>query len=390
MSDQHTHSEIGGSSCARYMACPGSVKLSRGIPRETSSDAAEEGTKAHGLAELGLRNVLGNPSMPAPLFTDNYVPLPGDRDAVLSYIDYVAGIYRGMKEKDAGVVFGIEEKFNMDTIHPQMYGTADFWCYSPGKQELVVVDLKFGVGVEVHAKGNKQAMFYALGVLLGIQRPVKTVRICIHQPRLPLGDKVKESIITVDDLVVFMEELKKAAYLATDGENPPLATGDHCRFCPAIKKCPAIQGQVAKVTLNDVEKFKTIEEKLAVLPVLKNFIKSVESEMQALAAEDRLPEGYKKVARRGTRKWTHSQKETEWKLLKAGVEIAEIKELVSPAQAEKRLPKEQRKLVKGLCQIVSSGYTWAPEKSSRPPVITAKERFSGVNLEYKESNKGGK
>ena len=47
------HSKIGASSMKRWQACPGSVKLSEGI-ESRSSVFAEEGTKAHELAEKWL------------------------------------------------------------------------------------------------------------------------------------------------------------------------------------------------------------------------------------------------------------------------------------------------------------------------------------------------
>jgi len=48
------HSEFGASSAYRWMACPGSVSMSRGVPN-TSSVYAEEGTAAHEMGELAIK-----------------------------------------------------------------------------------------------------------------------------------------------------------------------------------------------------------------------------------------------------------------------------------------------------------------------------------------------
>ena len=48
------HASLGASSASRWMACPGSVRLSEGMPN-ISSDYAREGTAAHELAEMCLR-----------------------------------------------------------------------------------------------------------------------------------------------------------------------------------------------------------------------------------------------------------------------------------------------------------------------------------------------
>src|ERR1700750_2753441 len=51
------HAELGPSSAKRWMTCPGSVRMSRGLENK-SSRYAEEGTEAHALAEKILRGRL--------------------------------------------------------------------------------------------------------------------------------------------------------------------------------------------------------------------------------------------------------------------------------------------------------------------------------------------
>jgi hypothetical protein len=71
------HSRIGASSMHRWATCPGSVRLSKDMPN-ISSSYAEEGTRAHELAELILTGK----------------DVPGDVDpemleAVMVYVDAI-------------------------------------------------------------------------------------------------------------------------------------------------------------------------------------------------------------------------------------------------------------------------------------------------------------
>lgn len=60
------HAQLGPSGASRWMACPGSVRLSAGLPDE-SSPFAEEGTKAHELAEICLKQGYHPSDLPAHL-----------------------------------------------------------------------------------------------------------------------------------------------------------------------------------------------------------------------------------------------------------------------------------------------------------------------------------
>ena len=52
---ERDHALLGPSNAYQWAACPPSARLSEGLP-DTGSEAAKEGTLAHELAELKLRN----------------------------------------------------------------------------------------------------------------------------------------------------------------------------------------------------------------------------------------------------------------------------------------------------------------------------------------------
>src|SRR3990172_8181607 len=85
------HAKLGASSMARWEACPGSIRLSRGIPRTTSAYAAE-GTAAHELAAACLEH-----GQNAAQYIDHAIGADGHEfivddemaEAVQVYLDYV-------------------------------------------------------------------------------------------------------------------------------------------------------------------------------------------------------------------------------------------------------------------------------------------------------------
>ena len=80
------HHPLGPSGGHRWMACPGSVRLCSDLP-DTSSPYAEEGTKAHRLTELCLRQGLcANTPPDGPDEASTY---PAEmREHVQTYLDY--------------------------------------------------------------------------------------------------------------------------------------------------------------------------------------------------------------------------------------------------------------------------------------------------------------
>ena len=137
---------------------------------------------------------------------------------------YVA-IYVGHCRRliDTADIYKVEVQFDLDALRPPgpMYGTADFIGYFRRRQELHVVDLKYGKGVFVNARDNPQLRYYALGAALRLAEPVATIVSTVVQPRTK-GDPIRSAIIDADELAewaVFW--LIDRAHAALD---PPLNT----------------------------------------------------------------------------------------------------------------------------------------------------------------------
>lgn len=169
------HSRIGASSMSRWSKCPASVRLSKDMPN-TSSAYAEEGTRAHELAEY----VLTNKRWPINVESDEML------DAVQVYVDFIdTGICYSNKDgfQSRPTWMKVEEKFHLKELHPDLFGTSDCTLYFEEEKLLMVIDYKHGQGLAVEAENNPQLMYYALGALMKTKAACSHVEMVIVQPR---------------------------------------------------------------------------------------------------------------------------------------------------------------------------------------------------------------
>lgn len=357
------------------MNCPGSVVLSEGMP-EKSSAFAEEGTQAHALAEQLLRGPRANFSYALKEMLDH----------VLVYIDYV----ESLAWTDADVVH-VEQRVH---VNEDVYGTADAVVWQPEARHLHVVDLKYGAGVPVEVHDNLQLRIYALAALLTFKYPAQQVTATIVQPRCPhSAGPVRSVTFDVVDLLDFHAELADAVervYWAhvddtkghgVEGHLKPTEKG--CRWCLAAPKCPAIKSKaqaMAKTVFSPGLPYDPLDlaRTLDFLPIIEGWCSNVREFCYAEAEKGHAIPDYKLVEKRPTRKWIGEESVIAEALAKAGVAEDEIfdRKLVTPAAAEKLLPKEQRVLLDAITVKQSSGHTLVHDSDKRPAIrVDAKEAF---------------
>jgi hypothetical protein len=263
------------------MVCPASVRATIDLP-DTTSAAAEEGTRAHADAEKCLRN--GTES------TDPYVN---------DYLGYV----RALDGK-----LWIEQKIDLTEWIHNGYGTADAVVYE--SNHLHVLDLKFGVGIKVNAVGNRQLQIYALGAYTAFARhgyDIKAVTVHIVQPRLEHTDAWS---IPIDDLLTFGGELYDAAQACLDEAARYNPTEKACQWCRAKATCPALYEHSLKIVGEDFDPVPaddlTDEQIRLVLdnkPLIEAWLRSVESQVFTRIEHGETFDGWKMVEGRSVRKW---------------------------------------------------------------------------------------
>lgn len=244
-----THAILSASSSSRWLACPPSARINAELP-ETTSVYAEEGTKAHALAEKTLKSYLAGGS------SDVQCPDEEMTEAVQRYVDVCIEKINAAKAASPDAVVHVEFRLDFSTYVPDGFGTGDMVIVSD--KSLEICDLKYGKGVPVSAEGNTQMRLYALGAVddFGMLYAFDTVHMTIIQPRL---DSVSTDTLSAGMLLEWGRSIIPVAKLAYDGKGD-FQAGDHCRFCKFRPRCKALAAYMAektalrkKQTLTDLE-----------------------------------------------------------------------------------------------------------------------------------------
>lgn len=373
---QPAHSKIGASSYSRWSkthgGCPGSVRLSENLPN-VESEYAKEGTFAHDVAAklleryfFGVEPKDGWPHVEKEML-----------EAVKVYVEFIKqeALASGAKTIDNHIL--IEHRFDLASVHPGLFGTADAIIYSARDKKLIVADYKHGAGIAVDVEENLQLQYYGLGALLSTGFPCETVELVIVQPRCNSENgPIKRWGFSSIDLLDFAADL---AFDAAETEKPDaeLRPGKHCRFCPAAPvKCPAIKDKaqsLAKLEFKETLPYEPdkLAQALQFIPALEAWITKVREFAYGEAMHGRLPPGWKMVAKRATRKWKVSEEEVIDFMSKAsGRDKSEFYNLSlkTPAQMEKLNNKHVNTQLREIIESVSSGYNLVPESDKRPAV----------------------
>ena len=223
--DNKAHAKYSASGAKRWLACPGSVHLSEGIP-STESAAAKHGTQAHELLEMLLNAWIDNKNQ--DVFFRDYP------EKTVEDVCEVAEAITSLVSEGAELL--CETKVSLEFVGPDMFGTVDAAIIEHFKK-LTVIDFKYGIS-PVHPKDNPQLIYYALGLAHKYHYEFETIELRIIQPRAKVGGE------TTRTHTMTMKELKEWAAIFSDGRRAaedfvaPLVMGDHCFFCPARPICP--------------------------------------------------------------------------------------------------------------------------------------------------------
>ena len=360
------HSNIvGGSTAKRVIACPASVKLAQAMPEgRRSSKYADEGTLCHNIMDAVLMDnrapedfigqTLNEVEVTAELIEAKVLP-------ALAALDEIDPDKRMDYECETIVGFG-------DAL-PDVFGSADLIGRIGNR--AIVLDWKFGDGVDVPVEENPQAMFYAAAAMRTEASKwafdgATEIECIIVQPTA--YKPVKRWVTGPSRIRAFERELF-AAVKAAMGPKPALVSGDHCRWCPAKPTCPLLTGAVDRALQTQMAALDApmIGQMLAKADLLEDWIKDIRGlAFDMLKAGNAVP-GYKLVPKRATRQWVDPDK-AQAALEGIGLDVSELTEtkLVSPAQAEKVLKKRKLAMPDDLIVAVSSGDTLATEDDPRP------------------------
>lgn len=386
--EKRDHALLSASGAHRWLACPPSAKLEEQFP-DTTSDAAREGTLAHKLAELKVRNYFyttdfGKRKLNAAvkklqkedLWQDEMM---GYTDQYLDYIRVVA-----MADRIQGTA-EIEKRVDFGRWAPGGFGTAD--CLLLKGNQLHVIDFKYGKGVPVSAEENPQMMLYALGArdMYGILYHFDEFHLHIIQPRI---DNVSEWTCTEEELLEFGSYVKERSALAIDGAGEFCPGESQCRFCRARSRCAARAEHNVKLAFSpDLGKKPPLisngqmgEYLRLGVGVAKWLSELKDCALAECLAGNEVP-GWKAVEGRSTREWTDMDAAFEV-LEKSGVAPEEMlweRKPLTLAQVEKMVGKRDFQDAVGSYVAVRRGKpALVQEADSREAItnkITAEEAF---------------
>lgn len=389
------HAKLSPSGAHRWMACPGSVALEVWFP-DSSSQFAAEGTVAHELASECLISgadpalLIGKPAT-----VDGF-------DFIIdqTMVDHVKDYMKLVREYAEGGELMVEKRVGIGHLTGEegAGGTSDVIIIKGG--EIIVIDLKYGMGVRVDADANPQLMLYALGALneYDLIGDFDTVTMVIHQPRL---NHVSEYSIPVRQLLEFgnvvQATAKNVSAAITNQDQLDTWNDDYlnpgekqCKFCKAKATCPALRAEMAEVVggsadLSDfadlVPQEITSETSDNYLPVAMSKIEMIEQWCKAVRAETERRllagqpvTGYKLVeGRAGNRAWKDAKAVEEMMKKTFRMRDDQVYDfaLISPTKAEKVFKENPKRWANLQEQIVRSEGkpSVAPATDKRPEMV---------------------
>lgn len=401
------HATYSPSGSHRWIPCAGSIALEAGLP-DTAGRDATEGTAAHELAAMALESGLDARAYHGRIIDldDGSVEVTDEMiEAVQVYLDLVRSFVA------QGGELHVEVELPLDSITGEegAVGTADAVILMPNGT-IVVIDLKYGRGVEVSAVGNPQLMMYALAAVrhFGLVAEITDVVVMISQPRILRV--ASEDRFTVAELEgTFARNVAGAVERCQQaiGDFPPAADRDariiweqaylepgeeQCKFCRAKATCPALADAVADAleaeftdltTESKVEQESLLAEmvptailpddlgaKMAAVPLIEMWCKAIRARAEARLLDGHPVPGFKLVAgRRGARAWTDAKRaEAELKAMRLKREQMYEHTLISPTTAEKLLKASPKRWAR-VAPLISQGEgkpSVAPVSDKRP------------------------
>ena len=378
MTIELAHAKLSASGSEKWMTCTPSARMEEAFQDE-GSEFAREGTFAHAVFEQQLLHYLGREVEPLPnelMHFDSPALCDYVQEAVNFAIDRIKEAYERCKDP----VIYVERRLDFSRWVPEGFGTGDLVIIT---DELVeVLDLKYGKGIFVDAKGNSQMRLYGLGAYneLANLYTIQKVRMTILQPRL---NNYSSEEISLRELLEWADDkVVPAAKLAWAGEGT-FVPGPHCtsNFCKARYTCPArAEGALAVArqefgSLPPAVDTLTVDRIAQLLPsadAVIDWFTDLKAHALKQAEKGTTVPGYKLVEGRSNRKY--SDQDAVAKALRAAEvpdEIAYERSLLGITAMEKAIGKKKfAEVLGGLITKPEGKPTLVPEEDKRPALTS--------------------
>jgi hypothetical protein len=330
------------------------------MPYVEGGEAAKIGTAIHALAETCFQ-LDSDPMKSIGTVVEGITMTEENCEMALEHLKAIWAM-----EDELGKGSVTVEKFlpYQDTKKVKVGGTTDVIGISKQKRKLIIADLKTGRGYV--SEDNDQLRLYALAALEGEQlyKDIDTVELWIIQPHH--GETRKHSMTTQELVDWEHYVLVPAIDNATNPLFQPVPSDSACQYCNARTICPA-QANIAEVVATAPPVEMLTEGQISVLltkfDMVEGYIKAVRDHALKRMESGSVIDGWQLQPKRALRSWT-DEKEAYAGLLALGLDARQVTktEIITPAQAEKLLTKDQKPSLEALTSRISSGLTLARDK----------------------------
>ena len=389
------HAELSPSKSSRWIACPGSIALSREAPPQETSSYAQEGTAQHTVAE----NCLRKERDPKDFLGVEIDGISIDQDHVEVVQEYLSLVF-ALRDEFPDAKESVEDRV---AINDEIYGTLDY-SLSEQFNVLVILDLKTGVGVSVDPATSTQLRIYAVAKAGDELETYEKIILIISQPRDKYGHTVKRHEMTAVELIDWrdnvlfpaIENVKKAEL----GDDSCLVPGEEqCRWCPAKPLAGATETSVKCHKLADFSMQSALDdfgelidplslsndeigEKMKDFPLIQGWMAAISQyAINEIKVGHKIP-GWKLVKGRAHRQWKEDDDTKIARVLRRfKLKAADVwtKKIISPAQAEKVVAKtDHEKLKKHIIKPEGSPVL-VKESDKRPALSTMADAKSDFN-----------
>lgn len=345
------HAKWSPSGAPAWLLCSARVTLGPG--EDTTSPAAEEGTRLHELAEELLAVWHEHPSTSE------------DWEKISGYVKYVEG-YKFNPE----VNVLIEEKCDLLSVTGEAHhGTIDALIISDKYMEII--DLKTGRSrVE---PTTEQLKMYAAACVYEVDFEGKEVVCTVHQ----YGDshsytwKTDELLAWADQVRQYVDSAEELAAAGVHNYNP---SEKACRYCPHITDCEAQRAMrdalaASDFAVPDEDLGDALGTYLSMVPALEAWCFAVRERVGMRLKKGKPVPGFKLVEARSVRKWRTDAGQKLFALLG---DAAYDKKLIGITAADKLV---DAKTMQDLTDKPRGAPTVAPEDDRRPAINDAAADF---------------
>lgn len=378
------HAYLSASSAHRWLICPPIIALESQFT-DKGSKYAQEGTDAHYLSELKLREFKGeNVTKEIESFKETSSYYDGEmEEATELYKDLVIERLNHYEEPS----MDLEVRVDFSKWVPDGFGTSDVVILADDVIEII--DLKYGKGVPVSAYQNPQLMLYALGAYATYDMiyDFSTARMTIVQPRL---DNVSTFEIDVEELLYWANN-----YVAPRASQAYIGIGEW-DINEDVMKFSKVRAQLrprAEKNFEIIDKYieedeallsdEEIAEILSRAEEIKSWVSHIESYALGQALDGNEIPGFKLVEGRSNRKIVDEAAVAE-KLLAEGFEAEKVykpQSLETLTKLEKLVGKKKFSELVGDYVIKPQGkLTLVPNSDKRKAYNDAQADFEGIEV----------